>query len=79
MFFSNLFILFEVKHSNTIRFDFKGNYSTDVNEKIMLTLEDYYVGYKKYQKIYQYLKKHYNWNDMISDVRRVISKYEKYQ
>jgi len=52
---------------------------TDTNEKIKLILEAHYVGHEGYQKTYQRLKKHFYWNDMVNDIRRVISKCDKCQ
>ena len=52
---------------------------TDVNEKLKLILEAHKVGHEGYYKTYQRLRKSYYWNDMVNDIKRIISKCEKCQ
>jgi len=52
---------------------------TDLNERIKLILEAHNIGHDGYYKTYQRLRKSYYWNDMVNDVKRVVSKCEKCQ
>jgi len=52
---------------------------TDVNERIKLILEAHNIGHEGYYKTYQRLRRSHYWNDMVNDVKRVISKCEKCQ
>jgi len=52
---------------------------TDVNEKLKLILEAHNIGHEGYYKTYQRLRKSYYWNDMVNDIKRVISKCQKCQ
>jgi len=50
---------------------------TETNEKLKLILEAHHVVHEGYYKTYQRLRKSYYWNDMVNDIKRIISKCEK--
>jgi len=52
---------------------------TDVNEKLKLILEAHNIGHEGYYKTYQRLRKSYYWNDMVNDIKRIISKCDNCQ
>jgi len=52
---------------------------TDTNEKVKLILEAHGIGHEGYNKTYQRLRKSYYWNNMINDIKRIISKCEQCQ
>jgi len=52
---------------------------TDTSEKVKLILEAHGIGHEGYFKTYQRLKKSYYWNDMVNDIKRIISKCDKCQ
>ena len=52
---------------------------TNTEEKLKLIFAAHNVGHEGYYKTYQRLKRCYYWNNMISDVKRVVSKCEKCQ
>ena len=52
---------------------------TETNEKLKLIIEAHHVGHEGYYKTYQRLRKSYYWNDMVNDIKRIISKCEKCQ
>ena len=52
---------------------------TESTEKLKLILEAHKIGHEGYYKTYQRLKKSYYWNDMVNDIKRIISKCEKCQ
>jgi len=57
-----------------------GNYKkliTDENEKFKLILKAHNIGHEGYFKTYQRLKKNFYWNNMIKDIRRIVSNCEK--
>eukprot|EP00833_Pecoramyces_ruminatium_P006316 jgi/Orpsp1_1/1180348/evm.model.c7180000073047.1 len=52
---------------------------TDTKEKLKLIFEAHEIGHEGYYKTYQRLRKSYYWNDMVNDIKRIISKCEKCQ
>ena len=52
---------------------------TDTNEKVKLILEAHGIGHEGYNKTYQRLRKSYYWNNMVNDIKRIISKCEQCQ
>jgi len=50
---------------------------TNTEEKLKLIFAAHNVGHEGYYKTYQRLKRCYYWNNMISDVKRAVSKCEK--
>ena len=52
---------------------------TDVNEKLKLILEAHNIGHESYYKTYQRLRKSYYWNEMVNDIKRIISKCDNCQ
>jgi len=52
---------------------------TDTKEKLQLIFEAHNIGHEGYYKTYQRLRKCYYWNDMVNDIKRIISKCEKCQ
>jgi len=52
---------------------------TDTKEKIKIIFEAHEIGHEGFFKTYQRLRKSYYWNDMTTDIKRVIGKCEKYQ
>jgi len=52
---------------------------TDVNERLQLIIKAHSIGHEGYYKTYQRLRSSYYWNDMVNDIKRVISKCEKCQ
>ena len=59
-----------------------GNYRKlikDENEKFKLIWKAHNIGHEGYFKTYQRLKKNFYWNNMIKDIRRIVSNCEKCQ
>eukprot|EP00833_Pecoramyces_ruminatium_P012186 jgi/Orpsp1_1/1186218/evm.model.d7180000048967.1 len=66
-----------------LRYETDGNHYrklvTDTKEKLKLIFEAHEIGHEGYYKTYQRLRKSYYWNDMVNDIKRIISKCEKCQ
>ena len=52
---------------------------TDTKEKLNLIFEAHNIVHEGYYKTYQRLRKSYYWNDMVNDIKRIITKCEKCQ
>jgi len=52
---------------------------SDINEKVKLILEAHCIGHEGYNKTYQRLRKCYYWNNMVNDIKRIISKCQQCQ